>query len=550
MLLLLSVATLLLSVDARVTALQQPQLRILAVPLLPTSPTMDMMAVLAELKARGHEVLVVAASAHLDFFKQAAARHSSNSTAEALRYLSVDLAAAAKARRLTGGRPVKPGQVTQSRFAVPHFPRTLTAGLELELVIQDVVAEPCALLLEDGATFKAMQDFHADVVTAIGMPVPDTGPDSCGCVLSHALGIPMVDIDCGMTFWSGPPSVPQFGSGLQPSDLSSPAGFTQNFAAWLIKAASMPLLTGLRQTPWSAVRDRLGLPRTSSGCPLVDGITRLRGYRVEKCDVLLNAVMGSWLLEYPRPLAANQVLLGPGSPRPPHTIEQPQVAAFVEGATAGLVLVAFGTSFQFNSWLSLVDYQELSAAFASLAPVRVLWHINTQVLPPNVDADKLPLGSNTLLVPQVDYNDVLGHTNARVFVSHCGLHSIYEAAYHGVPVVGVPFMFEQAESGSKLAAAGAAVMCREAPAYRSGRTSHVHYSREHVAGLIQQVMQDDSYQRAAERLAVVLQTQARQRHPYAAAADEFELAVNSRLLVVNGQGKNQRQEPRAAQTEL
>lgn len=39
--------------------------------------------------------------------------------------------------------------------------------------------------------------------------------------------------------------------------------------------------------------------------------------------------------------------------------------------------------------------------------------------------------------------DVLGHSNARVFVSHCGLHSVYEAGYHGVPVVGVPFMFEQ-----------------------------------------------------------------------------------------------------------
>jgi hypothetical protein len=76
------------------------------------------MVVAAMHKHRGHEVLVVAASAHLDFFKQAAARHSSNSTAEALRYLSVDLAAAAKGRKpAAGGRQVKPGQVTQSRFA-------------------------------------------------------------------------------------------------------------------------------------------------------------------------------------------------------------------------------------------------------------------------------------------------------------------------------------------------------------------------------------------------------------------------------------------------
>jgi glucuronosyltransferase len=39
--------------------------------------------------------------------------------------------------------------------------------------------------------------------------------------------------------------------------------------------------------------------------------------------------------------------------------------------------------------------------------------------------------------------DVLGHSHTRVFVSHCGLHSVYEAGFHGVPVVGVPFMFEQ-----------------------------------------------------------------------------------------------------------
>jgi hypothetical protein len=65
---------------------------------------------------RGHEVLVVGASAHMQFFKQAAARHSSNSSAEALRYLEVDLAAAAK-QAIPGRKQVKPGQVTQSRFA-------------------------------------------------------------------------------------------------------------------------------------------------------------------------------------------------------------------------------------------------------------------------------------------------------------------------------------------------------------------------------------------------------------------------------------------------
>lgn len=39
--------------------------------------------------------------------------------------------------------------------------------------------------------------------------------------------------------------------------------------------------------------------------------------------------------------------------------------------------------------------------------------------------------------------DVLGHQHTRAFVSHCGVHSINEAAFHGVPVVAVPIQFEQ-----------------------------------------------------------------------------------------------------------
>jgi hypothetical protein len=41
-----------------------------------------------------------------------------------------------------------------SPVTVPRFPRTLTAGLQLELVIQDVVAEPCTLLLQDSSILQ------------------------------------------------------------------------------------------------------------------------------------------------------------------------------------------------------------------------------------------------------------------------------------------------------------------------------------------------------------------------------------------------------------
>jgi len=47
----------------------------------------------------------------------------------------------------------------------------------------------------------------------------------------------------------------------------------------------------------------------------------------------------------------------------------------------------------------------------------------------------------------VPLQDVLGHPNLRVFVTHCGVHSMWEAAFHGVPVVAVPFQFEQVKFG-------------------------------------------------------------------------------------------------------
>eukprot|EP00878_Enallax_costatus_P012961 GHUV01013535.1.p1 GENE.GHUV01013535.1~~GHUV01013535.1.p1 ORF type:complete len:390 (+),score=74.65 GHUV01013535.1:224-1393(+) len=331
-------------------------LRFIMAPITGNSPAMDLMGVAAQLKERGHEVLVVCVPDALDFMKSAAARHSSNTTAGALQYITLDMGIAAREQQQqqqaeTDTQRHKQRQqhaVTKERFAEPtSIIRRMTVAMDLLLVIQDILAEPCSRIITEQTVFKRLLAFQADAIMAIGLSISGgSASDSCGCLLSHALGVTLIDVEGG-GLWTGPPSVPQFGTGLTPADLKSWHGYTLNLVTWTLRQ-SMPLISHFwGPGSWKRVRDRLGLPRASSDSPLADALERVRGTKVRKCEALMGVILGSWLLEYPRALAAHQVIVGPGTPRTPHPITSPtDVADFANTAYDGLILVAFGTSYQ------------------------------------------------------------------------------------------------------------------------------------------------------------------------------------------------------------
>ena len=62
----------------------------------------------------------------------------------------------------------------------------------------------------------------------------------------------------------------------------------------------------------------------------------------------------------------------------------------------------------------------------------------------------LSLGSNIKLVDWAPQNDVLGHYAVKAFVTHAGINSMYEAAYHAKPVVAVPLIAAQPENAVKM----------------------------------------------------------------------------------------------------
>ena len=60
------------------------------------------------------------------------------------------------------------------------------------------------------------------------------------------------------------------------------------------------------------------------------------------------------------------------------------------------------------------------------------------------------LNSNIKVVEWLPQSDLLAHKNIRAFVSHVGHNSLYESAYHGVPVVAVPLFGDQPANAKKV----------------------------------------------------------------------------------------------------
>ena len=60
------------------------------------------------------------------------------------------------------------------------------------------------------------------------------------------------------------------------------------------------------------------------------------------------------------------------------------------------------------------------------------------------------LSPNIKIVEWLPQNDLLAHKDIKAFVSHVGHNSVYESAYHGVPVVAVPLFADQFPNAKRV----------------------------------------------------------------------------------------------------
>ncbi|CAG0884298.1 unnamed protein product [Cyprideis torosa] len=89
------------------------------------------------------------------------------------------------------------------------------------------------------------------------------------------------------------------------------------------------------------------------------------------------------------------------------------------------------------------------AVFKRFSEYQIFWKWETEHM------DDLP--SNVMLSKWMPQQDLLGHSDCKLFITHGGLLSTQEATYHGVPVVGIGIGIDQMTNMKKTESMGAGI---------------------------------------------------------------------------------------------
>jgi glucuronosyltransferase len=107
---------------------------------------------------------------------------------------------------------------------------------------------------------------------------------------------------------------------------------------------------------------------------------------------------------------------------------------FMDSATNGVIFMSFGSTLK-SSVMKPEMVDTILGTFRGLAPIKFIrkWDGMAQK----------DLPTNVLLTVWAPQQDLLGHWNLKVFVTHGGLSSIIEVICHNTVLVGSPFNGDQ-----------------------------------------------------------------------------------------------------------
>ncbi|XP_028433513.1 UDP-glucuronosyltransferase 2A2 isoform X2 [Perca flavescens] len=153
-----------------------------------------------------------------------------------------------------------------------------------------------------------------------------------------------------------------------------------------------------------------------------------------------------WDFEFPRPFLPNFKFVGGIHCRPAKPLPEDMEEFVQTSGDAGIVVFTLGS---FIKNITTEKGNMIASALAQI-PQKVLWRYSGE--------KPATLGANTRIYDWIPQNDLLGHPKTRAFITHGGTNGIYEAIYHGVPMVGIPMFADQPDNMVHIKAKGAGLI--------------------------------------------------------------------------------------------
>jgi glucuronosyltransferase len=261
--------------------------------------------------------------------------------------------------------------------------------------------------------FKKLQAEHFDFVVLDGLM-------KCYSLIAYELGVPFGNF---MAFL--PPDIPHVA-------LQSPVLLRGPIDDIIMDSNTPPLLAKVTKVFFVATM--------FNSMDVFGDISNVSLFELQK-QTKLWLYDVSKVLDTPMPVSPNVINVGGLNVRKPKPLPEGKLQQFVDSASDGFILVSFGS---FAKFFPDKIIRVLLDTFKDL-PYKIVWKWDKkslkadQVVPPNV-----------LAVNWMPQNDVLGHKNIKLFVTHCGNSGQHEALYNSVPMVGIPLFGDQIFNAKRI----------------------------------------------------------------------------------------------------
>ena len=166
------------------------------------------------------------------------------------------------------------------------------------------------------------------------------------------------------------------------------------------------------------------------------------------------------LLEWPLPVMPNVKLTPPllYSPAKALSSEFEALATSPSSSKYGMIIVSFGT---FTHHLSGESIHKMLQVFKRLNQT-IIWKVATLDFAKKLEEKRVDtisnLPENIHIFSHIPQNDLLGHENTKLFITHSGNNGQYEATYHGIPMVALYLFFDQPHNAFRITDHGFGVL--------------------------------------------------------------------------------------------